>query len=86
MANFVAFEDYDHPDVYTRAQEVAEARDARNFVVEFGPFASRIASNVKASGFEQLMSGESAVDGLRMPTRWMYVHCTETRPLSTAKN
>jgi len=86
MANFDAFEDYDLLDVYTRAQELAEARDAGNFVVEFGPYASRIASDVDASGFKQLMSGESAADGLQMPTRWMYVHCTETRPLPTAKN
>lgn len=86
MANVVAFEDYDLLDVYKRAQEAAEAPRARNFVVEFGPFASRIASDVDASGFKQLMSDESATNSVQRPTRWMYVHCIEMRPLSTATN
>lgn len=71
MHEFDIFEDYDLPSVYKKAQAEAVAINARNFVVDFGLGASRIASNVDLDGFEVLMTDQRASRSASTPTRWM---------------
>ncbi|KFY11666.1 hypothetical protein V492_04335 [Pseudogymnoascus sp. VKM F-4246] len=80
MATSVRFANFDNADLYKIALERAEAKDARNFVVDFGSRVSRIASNVDSEGFKALMTEGSAPRIKGAPTRWINVWAPHTQP------
>jgi hypothetical protein len=69
MAANVAFEDFDSPAVYKRSLARAQEGSTHNFVVGFGQKQAKIAFNVSAESFQELLEAEPPHD---CPVRWMY--------------
>ncbi|KAI0599359.1 hypothetical protein F4775DRAFT_591476 [Biscogniauxia sp. FL1348] len=65
------FEDFDLPDVFRKAQENATSRNSKNFVVEFGSDYARIAFDLGAEHFRELLNNER--DTAHYPIRWINI-------------
>lgn len=62
------FEDFDVREVYERTLTAASDLKAQNFVIQFGPQHARIATNLDADDFEDLLLWVNDKD---CPIRWM---------------
>ncbi|KAI0872336.1 hypothetical protein GGS24DRAFT_491560 [Hypoxylon argillaceum] len=65
------FEDFDRPEVFSKAVPHAESLASQNFVVEFGPEHARIAFNLDASNIKTLLESERDVQNY--PIRWINI-------------
>ncbi|KAI1079455.1 hypothetical protein F5B20DRAFT_165399 [Whalleya microplaca] len=67
----IPFEDFDLEDVFKKTKPHIANRNSKNFVVEFGPARARIAFNLSASHFKQLIEEERK--GSEYPIRWINI-------------
>ncbi|KAI1499677.1 hypothetical protein F5X99DRAFT_272086 [Biscogniauxia marginata] len=65
------FEDFDLPEVFQKAQSRATSKNSKNFVVEFGSDHARIAFDLGAENFQELLSEERHV--ANYPIRWINI-------------
>ncbi|KAI1492650.1 hypothetical protein F5X96DRAFT_625501 [Biscogniauxia mediterranea] len=65
------FEDFDLPEVFRKAQENATSKNSKNFVVEFGSDHARIAFDLGAEHFLELL--KDGRDTAHYPIRWINI-------------
>ena len=62
------FRDYDKEDVYDDIKEAAEDPEARNFLVEFGPYSAKVARDFSADDLKTHLKKKMSPE---RPVRWM---------------
>jgi hypothetical protein len=65
------FEDYDNEVVYDKVRRWLQNPQARNFVVEFGRNAAKIACDLDSAQFKGLIEQDETTKSPDRPVRWM---------------